>query len=51
MAGIRRSARIITVKGICGHDIIVSLPPGELGTKGQQRITEAKADKCWNCTK
>ena len=51
MAGIRRSARIVKVKGLCGHDIMVSLPPGDIGRVGQQRVESARSRKCWNCSK
>lgn len=49
MGGKRRSARIVTVKARCGHDVLVELPPGELGPVGRERITEAASRPCYKC--
>jgi hypothetical protein len=49
MAGIRASARIITVKAQCGHSVMVSLPPGEIGKVGQRRMAAAAGSQCRKC--
>ena len=49
MAGIRKSARIVTVKGKCGHSIDVLVPPGELGAVGRRKMSEASSRKCYKC--
>ena len=49
MSGIRKSARLVTVKALCNHDVLVSIPPGELSTVGRQNIHFAKTNFCYEC--
>ena len=49
MAGIRSSARIKTVSGTCGHEVMVHIPPRELSTVGRRNIAIATGRACYTC--
>ena len=54
MAGIRRSASILTVTAVCGHRVLVLVPGGTTtdrpGPVGEKRIAEAQETPCAACT-
>ena len=49
MAGIRKSARLITVKGSCGHRKNAYIPAGELSVVGSRNIGTAATTPCYTC--
>ena len=49
MSGIMKSARIVMVKATCGHEVMASIPPGELSTVGRRHIAEANSKPCFEC--
>ena len=49
MSGIRKSSRLVGAKALCGHEVLVSIPPGGLGPVGRRRLFQATTTKCYVC--
>ncbi len=49
MSGIRKSGRLVSVKGKCGHKVDAYIPPGELGPVGRRNIERATQMSCPEC--
>ena len=49
MSGIIKSMRLVTVKALCGHDVLIEMPPGEISKVGKARIQQAETQTCYDC--
>ena len=51
MAGIMHSASLKSVKGTCGHDVFVEIPPHKysIGVIGKRNIFRRQGQPCWKC--
>lgn len=51
MGAWKHSAKVVRVKGICGHEVMVEIPPsqGRPGPVGQRNLARATSRPCYKC--